>query len=190
MRSNISNLFYWCWWCLIILLHSELAFSKAKDSINIFLTSESDMILFTTEVNLCKSQGRLLWGLVYFKERTFLVLQPYFKHLKLLSDRASKCDHQIQAAFLTQHCDFPLANNLDTDIEKYQCLSPDFVVPWPLASFTTFIIVTEDRLPTLLLPIFSILGNNSELPRNKYLLHIGWMQTIGNNVFLKSSQIQ
>ncbi|EDL37625.1 mCG146327, isoform CRA_a, partial [Mus musculus] len=41
---------------LIAPLHSELAFSKAKDLINICLTSESDTILFTAEVNLCKKK--------------------------------------------------------------------------------------------------------------------------------------
>lgn len=36
---------------LISFLHSELAFSKAQDFINIHLTFGSDIILFTAEVN-------------------------------------------------------------------------------------------------------------------------------------------
>lgn len=39
---------------LIILLHSGVALSKAKESMNIFLTSGADIILFTAELNLCK----------------------------------------------------------------------------------------------------------------------------------------
>lgn len=39
---------------VITLLHFKLAFSKAKYSINIYLTSESYIILVIAEVNLCK----------------------------------------------------------------------------------------------------------------------------------------
>lgn len=69
LRSNvgrISNPFiFWSWSCLTTLSHSELAFSKANDSINICLTSESGAILFTAEANLCKkkNQWSLLLGL-------------------------------------------------------------------------------------------------------------------------------
>lgn len=41
---------------LVILLNSELASLKAKDSINIHLTSRSDTILFVAEVNHCKKK--------------------------------------------------------------------------------------------------------------------------------------
>lgn len=40
----------------IALLHYELAFSKSKGSTNIYLTSGSDIILFTAEVNFVKKQ--------------------------------------------------------------------------------------------------------------------------------------
>ena len=42
---------------LIIPLQCQLACSKVKDSINISLTSGSDIILFTTGVNLCKKKS-------------------------------------------------------------------------------------------------------------------------------------
>ena len=38
------------------LLHSELAFSKAKDLINICLTFGSDTILFMDEFNFCQKK--------------------------------------------------------------------------------------------------------------------------------------
>jgi hypothetical protein len=37
---------------LIALLYSELSFSKAEDLINICLTSESESIVLTAEINL------------------------------------------------------------------------------------------------------------------------------------------
>jgi hypothetical protein len=51
---------------LITLLHSELAFSEAKDSMSICLTSEFGTSLFTAEVNLSKkniSEG--FFGVLY-----------------------------------------------------------------------------------------------------------------------------
>ena len=41
---------------LITFLHSELAFSKAKDFINICLDTVSVIILFRAQVNLCKTK--------------------------------------------------------------------------------------------------------------------------------------
>lgn len=43
---------------LITLLHSELVFLNAKDSINIYLTSVSYIILVTAEVNLSKKNSK------------------------------------------------------------------------------------------------------------------------------------
>ena len=56
---------------LITLLHSELAFSKAKDSI--CLICGSDIILYIAEVNLCKNQWRLLWALYNFSKSLSLL---------------------------------------------------------------------------------------------------------------------
>lgn len=58
----------------ITLLHCELAFSKAKESINTRLTSGSDIILFTAEVNLCK-----------FSESFYRALYNFSKWLSPLS---------------------------------------------------------------------------------------------------------
>lgn len=41
---------------LITILYCVLAFTKAKDSMNIYLTSGSDIILFTAEVTVKKNQ--------------------------------------------------------------------------------------------------------------------------------------
>jgi hypothetical protein len=43
---------------VIISLHCKLAFSKAKDKIHILHISGSDIILFPTEVNLCKNKTK------------------------------------------------------------------------------------------------------------------------------------
>ena len=47
---------------LITSLHSVFAFSKAKDSIIAFLAAESDILLSTAEVSLCKKSGKVSCG--------------------------------------------------------------------------------------------------------------------------------
>lgn len=70
---------------LITLLHFELALSKAKDSINIYLTSVSYIILVTADVNLCKKINKgLSWAMYNFKNwlsplSHFFSLVPSFK---------------------------------------------------------------------------------------------------------------
>lgn len=51
---------------LITLLHFELTFSKAQDSIIIHLISKSDIILLIAEVKLCKKKSFWWEGLVQF----------------------------------------------------------------------------------------------------------------------------
>lgn len=47
---------------LITSLHLVFAFSKAKDSIIAFLAAESDTLLSTAEVSLCKKSGKVSLG--------------------------------------------------------------------------------------------------------------------------------
>lgn len=68
----------------------------------IFQTSESDIILFIAEVNLCKDIREGCSGaLCGFSKglRPFSGHQPHLKGLKLLNDIAPRDQHQIQAAF-------------------------------------------------------------------------------------------
>lgn len=47
---------------LITILYCVLAFTKAKDSMNIYLTSGSDIILFTAEVTVKKKSVKDSFG--------------------------------------------------------------------------------------------------------------------------------
>jgi hypothetical protein len=47
---------------IITLLHFELAFSKFKGSVSIFLVSKSDPVLVTVEINLCKKSVKASFG--------------------------------------------------------------------------------------------------------------------------------
>ena len=47
---------------LITSLHSAFAFPKARNSITAFLAAESDILLSTAEVSLCKKSGKVSCG--------------------------------------------------------------------------------------------------------------------------------
>lgn len=80
---------------LIILLHSRLACSKAKDSMNIFLTSGADTILFTAELNLCKKSVKPFRPCIILLTDSDLFpdssnMSQEYKVAKCLT---SRCDH-------------------------------------------------------------------------------------------------
>jgi hypothetical protein len=82
-------------------LPSKLAFTKAKDSISICLTSECATILFIAEVNLCKNKNKqtkisegFFLGLIIIlvNDSNFFPYSsiPCPKHLKLLKKKKKK----------------------------------------------------------------------------------------------------
>lgn len=138
-RSNVSGIsnpfIYWSPSCLTTLSHSELAFSKANDSINICLTSESGAILFTADANFCKISVKSSFGpwIILANDSDFFPESSSCpKHSKLLNDTGPRCGHQIQAVFISQHIglhqDLVLGNiNTSSHISLLYC--PRFLFP-------------------------------------------------------------
>lgn len=151
LRSNvgrISNPFiFWSWSCLTTLSHSELAFSKANDSINICLTSESGAILFTAEANLCKKKKSVKssfrpWIILANDSDFFPESSSCPKHSKLPNDTGPRCDHQIQAVFISQH--IGLHQELDFEISVPLAIFHCSVALVPLS--TVFFVVTGTNI--------------------------------------------